>query len=730
MAGAIDEDTAQTIGAGRDAVGGLLSSARAHLKKVFLVFVLVLLATIWALRAFVWPALKRDLLYERMSPEVVRETTVVVVTPFDVILLQVKIGVILGILAALPVLVWFGRNGLRERGLWPAEYIPRWKVWTATFVVIGLFAVGTLYAYELFFPLMFDFLATNAVNAGFTPTYSIVKWTEFIVFLMLSFGLAAQLPLGMSAVASAGIVRYETFREKWRYAVLGIFAFGAVFSPPDPFTQIMWALPLISLYWVSLGITKLVVLGQRAGEHVPIRGVVRDRWNLLAGTLVLAAGATWAGVTSGGLELANELLVLIGSRYRAPAAGELSVFGLGPEASAALVAAVVAVLAGAIALFYFRIKALEDVSIETSEPAPASAGDPAEMDIDALSPAAVRAAPLEAFAELDESQAVDHAERAMAADRPEKAQLVLEKFDEAQAADIEADAEAAEEAGRSNPVTATAAGMMDAFTEDETTEEDVGGYYYDIAFIFDSLTSKAIWLVGTFIVVMAATFVYLYSGGIGEIKNSFLTHMPAALAGEVDLVLLHPVEALIFEIKFSVLLGAVAMLPLAAYFAWPALESRGLVTGDRNTLLLWGGTLVITLVGGSLLGFFYVAPGIISWLSADALSSSMVIAYRINNFGWLVILTTVGIGLLAELPVTMVLFHRGAIVSYGTMRRRWRVFVIGTFAIAGFATPQGVFTMFIVAIPASLAYGLGLLLLGTYTRLTGEHRRPRGEAAD
>ncbi|MFB6310092.1 MAG: twin-arginine translocase subunit TatC [Salinirussus sp.] len=726
MAGAIDEDTARTIGRGRDAVGAVLSNAQARLKRVFIVFIIVLLGTIWALRAFIWPALKRDVLYARMAPNIVDETTVVAVTPFDVILLQVKIGVIFGAIVAAPLVIWYGRGALRDRGYWPSTEIPRWKLWGLLAIVPLLFVAGVYYAYELFFPLMFDFLATNAVNAGFTPTYSIVEWTEFIVFLMLSFGLAAQLPLAMSAMAATGIVSYETFRDKWRYAVLGIFVFGAFFSPPDPFTQVMWALPLIALYGVSLAITKLVVLSRRAGEHVPLKGLIRERWNLLAGVVVLVGGAAWIALTRGGLEVANELLRAVGSSYRAPTSETFSIFGLTPSASAAIVAVVVALFAGAGALLYVRIKALETVSIP-DQPAPASAGEPAEMDVGALSAAGLRAAPLEAFAALSEEEAVGLAQTALDNDEPERAELILEKFDEAQAADLD-DGEAGED--ETDPVTSTAAGVMDAFTEEETTEEDIGGYYYDIAFILDSLTSRAIWLVGTFIVVMAATFVYLYGGGIGDLKALFLRKMPEALAADVDIVTLHPVEALIFEVKFSVLLGAVAIIPLVAYYAWPAMESRGVVTGDRNTLVVWGASLLVTLVGGSLLGFLYVAPAIIGWLAADALTSSMVIAYRINNFGWLVILTTVGIGLLAQLPVTMLLFHRGGIVSYDTMRRRWRVFVVGVFAIAGFATPKGVFTMFIVAIPASLAYAVGLGLLWIYTGITRTRTTRRGETAD
>jgi len=744
MSGALDEDTVRTVNRGRETVGAVLSSAQGHLKKVFVLFVLVLVGTIWALQTFVWDLLKQDLLYEQMDLTTAEATEVVAVTPFDVILLQVKVGIIIGAVVSLPLLLYYSRGALRSRGIWPDQSVARWKLVAAAGLSLVLFAGGLAYGYELFFPIMFNFLAENAVNAGFEPTYSIVKWTEFILFLTLSFGLAAQLPLAMSGLALLGVVRYETFRDKWRYAVLGIFVVGALFSPPDPFTQIMWAVPLVTLYAFSLGVTKFVVLTARAGANVPVRVVVRERWNVLAGVLVLAGGGTYAYLTRGGLEATNGLLARVGSRYRFPTAGDLGVAGLSPTATAAALAAVVALLAGLVALFYLRIKALEsyagadavgevpDAEATAGETA-ASVGEPASIDIDALSAPAVRAAPPEAFADLSEGEALEHAERAMEDGDAEKAELILERFDEAEAVEAETDAEADDEAQAddSDPITSTAAGMADAFTEEETTEDDIGGYYYDIRFILDSLTSKAIWIVGVFMAVLGGSFIYLYSGGIGDIRDAFLSSMPPGLAEEVSIVTLHPVEALIFEVKFSALLAAVAVLPLVVYFAWPAIEERGVTTGDRSILGVWGATILLTLVGGTLVGFFYIAPAIIGFLATDALTSAMVIAYRINNFGWLVIFTTVGIGVLVEIPVTMLLFHRGGIVSYTTMRRHWRVVVLGCFAVAGLVSPKGVFTMLILAIPASFAFGVGLGLLWVYTRIAGTRTpKAKGEAAD
>ncbi len=716
MPGPLDSDAARTLASGRETLGSLISAAQSRLQRVFIVFVVAFLGTFWGMR-FVWDRLKADLLTNMgLSPEDAPE--VVAVTPFDVILLQVKIGLIVGILVSIPVVVWYGRDALKDRGIWPDHTQPRWKLALFGLAISGLFLVGFLYAYTLFFPIMFRFLATNAVQAGFTPTYSIVKWTEFIFFLTVSFGLAAQLPLAMSAAAAAGVVSYETFRDKWRWAVMGIFGFGAVFSPPDPFTQIMWALPLIGLYVVSLGVTRLVVLAQQAGEHVPLRRVAIDRWNVLAGTFVLVGAGGYLFLRRGGLSAVNEILRMVGSSYRAPPADQLTLFSLSPTVTAGVIGVALGGLALAVVLFYYRIKALEEVQV-TEGVGGEAVGEPAEIDIGALSTAGVRAAPPEAFTELSEAEALQYAEAAMEAEEPERAQAILDRFDEAEAA---AEETAEDE---SDPVASTAAGMMDAFTEEETTEEDIGGYYYDIQFVIESLTSKAMWLVGVFMVVLAGTFVALYSGGIGVLKQTFLTHMPPDLRPQVDIVTLHPVEALIFEVKFSTLLAAVSVVPLLLYWAWPALRERGLVGGDRRVLFVWGGTLVLALVGGSLVGFFYIAPAIISFLAQDAIASHMVIAYRINHFGWLVVFTTIGIGILTEIPVTMLLFHRGGLVSYETMHRRWRPVVIGLFAISAVVSPRGVFTMLLLAIPAALAYGVGLALLWV---LTIRSRRRRGRA--
>ncbi|PSP56750.1 preprotein translocase subunit TatC [Halobacteriales archaeon QS_1_67_19] len=745
----VDEDTARAVNSGRETLWAMLSTAQDHLRKVFVVFLLGFLASFYALRGIGWPFLK-DITTAQMSEELAESIKVVAVTPFDVILLQAKIGAVTGIIVAIPVLLYYARDSFRDREWYPESPIARWKIAGLVLLALGLFVGGVIYGYIVFFPLMFRFLADNALTAGFQTNYSIVKWTQFILFLSLSFGLAAQLPLAMSAMGYTGMVRYETFRDKWRYAIMGIFLFGAFASPPDPFTQIMWATPLIFLYAFSLYLTKVVVTLKRGSERFSALDIIRKGGIRLVGVPVLAFLVVRLFLAEVGVTAVNDSLP---GGYAVPPVEQL--FGL-PRGDAVLAAAGVAAAVAFVGAFlYYLTKALNEV-------APGGdvrrAGGPAEIDVENLDAGGVRSAPPEVFTEMSEEEAVDHARRAMD-DEPEKAQAILDRWDELNSDEGE-DAEAAAEgaaagageeaatedaaddaedespvshpndprteegtAGSEDVVQSTAAGVADAFTEDETTEEDIGGWYYDIRFILESLTSKMFYLVGIFMAVLAGVFFFLYSGGIGQIRRDFLTRLPAEVRPEMgsgeqvlNIVVLHPVEALIFEVKVSTLLALVAILPVVLYWSWPAMKERGLAAGDRRVFGVWAGTIAVGLAAGSALGYAVVAPSVISWLVADAVRAEMIISYRVSNFFWLVFFTTAGIGLLADIPLTMWLFRWGDIVSFEAMTDRWREVTIAIFAAAGLLTPDSLYTMFLIAIPLALAYlfGLGVLWLITF----------------
>ncbi|MFP4627518.1 MAG: twin-arginine translocase subunit TatC [Halobacteriales archaeon] len=724
------------VAAAGQTVFDVVEEARVRLQRVFVVFLIGLVGTIWALRAFVWDFL-REVTEARMSEVVAADLDVIARTPFDVILLQAKIGLVVGASLAIPLLVYYGRDALIRRGVSPEVPVSRGKRYGLVGASALLAVGGIVYAYAFFFPFMFGFLAGNAVQSGVYNQYDIVYWTQFIILLTISFGLAAQVPLVMSVASYTEIIPYEFFRDKWKYAIILIFLFGAIFSPPDPLTQILWALPLTGIYFFSLALAKLAANLHRAGAAADptVRQGLRRKtvYTAILGVLGALGGTVlaWFDLTRA---LGDVVRPAIPAAYRPagdwsiephlPADGLLGEVLFGLEVGVGVLLLIATISA---------VRVLR-------RPIPPSASqmitaDPTELDLRPLDAEGLRAAPIEAFAALEENEAVAIASSAIDEGDTERAEVVLQRFDEAQElAEAEAlDVDAAEAEDSGGRLRGAAANVMDAFTEEETTEEDIGGYMYDIVFIYESLTSRMFRLLLVFLGTIFATFYWLYSGGLGQLQRDFLARLPADVAETSDLsfpVALHPAEHLLFEVKISLIVATVATLPLLLYYAWPAMRERSLVTGDRRVFLVWGWLLLGALAAGSAAGYSFVAPTIISGLVYHSLDAGMIISYRLNSYAWLIVFTTVGIGLLIGILMSMVLFHLTGIVRYETMRRRWRGVVLLTFIAGSVFTPGTILTMFLVTIPLILTFlvGLAILWLLTLPRRLGRGGGPTVQA--
>jgi Sec-independent protein secretion pathway component TatC len=64
------------------------------------------------------------------------------------------------------------------------------------------------------------------------------------------------LPLVMLALGWFGILTPEAIREWWRVVVLAVFVLAALLTPPDPFTQLLLALPMLVLFLIGYYLVK------------------------------------------------------------------------------------------------------------------------------------------------------------------------------------------------------------------------------------------------------------------------------------------------------------------------------------------------------------------------------------------------------------------------------------------------------------------------------------------
>ena len=125
-----------------------------------------------------------------------------------------------------------------------------------------LFFAGGAMVYYLIAPLAWNFfLSYQNMGSSGVPIRLEAKMGEYLSLMMrfiFAFGLAFQLPVVLGLMAKVGIVTHTSLKKFRKYAIVIAFLAAAFLTPPDPFSQISLALPIILLYEISIYIAKII----------------------------------------------------------------------------------------------------------------------------------------------------------------------------------------------------------------------------------------------------------------------------------------------------------------------------------------------------------------------------------------------------------------------------------------------------------------------------------------
>ncbi|MHC4197201.1 MAG: twin-arginine translocase subunit TatC [Planctomycetota bacterium] len=156
-------------------------------------------------------------------------------------------------------------------GLYPNE-----RRYVKIFLPISFvaFITGSLFGYFFLIPLCLYFLL-NILGSAIEPIITMSQYITLVFLLTLALGIVFQIPLVMLLLARIGVCNAKDYVRYRKHILLGIFILAAIITPPDPFSQLSTAIPMVGLYELGIllvrptrtsvmyavGITLAVLLG-------------------------------------------------------------------------------------------------------------------------------------------------------------------------------------------------------------------------------------------------------------------------------------------------------------------------------------------------------------------------------------------------------------------------------------------------------------------------------------
>lgn len=160
---------------------------------------------------------------------------------------ELKISIYASLFFAMPYILYELWKFISP-GLYANE---RRYVFGFVFFATLLFVSGAAFAYYVAFPFGFEFFLSY-VDENITANLSLEWYFSFVSKMTLGFGLIFEMPIVTLFLAKMGLVTAKMMRKYRRYSIIGIFIVAAILTPPDVFSQVLMAAPMLILYEISV----------------------------------------------------------------------------------------------------------------------------------------------------------------------------------------------------------------------------------------------------------------------------------------------------------------------------------------------------------------------------------------------------------------------------------------------------------------------------------------------
>ena len=175
---------------------------------------------------------------------------------------HIIVALVSGLIMAFPYIMWEFWQFFK-----PALHSNEKKYTRGAVVATSLlFFTGVLFGYFALAPLSIHFLTNYQVSSDVVNQINIRSYIGTITSICLATGLVFELPIIAFFLTKIGVITPPFMIKYRRHAIIVIFIVAAIITPPDVFSQMLVAIPLLALYEVGILISKRV-MKKKEKEH-------------------------------------------------------------------------------------------------------------------------------------------------------------------------------------------------------------------------------------------------------------------------------------------------------------------------------------------------------------------------------------------------------------------------------------------------------------------------------
>lgn len=162
---------------------------------------------------------------------------------------HMNLSLVAGLIIVTPYILWelwrFIKPGLTEKEIKYSR--------GGVYITSLLFLTGVFFSYFVVAPLMINFLGGYEVSSSVSNQISLTSYVSSITWMTLLIGLLFELPVLIIFLTRVGIITPERLKKSRKYIIVLILLIAGIITPsPDIFSQLIVAVPIYSLFELSI----------------------------------------------------------------------------------------------------------------------------------------------------------------------------------------------------------------------------------------------------------------------------------------------------------------------------------------------------------------------------------------------------------------------------------------------------------------------------------------------